>query len=568
MGKFKKSWLVPAAMSVAMLAGCADNGNGNGAASPSGAASGASASASASSAQSVADKAFAAGKYDPPIEISTILMPTTYSNGDTKENNVHDRWMLDTLGIKLSKDTWYPAGSDQYKQQLQLALTSGEKLPDFIMVPTDSVLTNQLIDSGEFMPIDELFDKYATKVWKDHAAQHPELWYPFTKDGKHWNLPIMEYTDNDDTLLWLREDWMEKLNLEAPKTIADLENIMDKFKNQNPDGLAPKDVYPLAISLKNNTNTWMGGLDWLFGAYGTIEEQWNKDADGNLEYGSVNPGAKQALAKLQEWMKKGYIHPDTALWDEGKSAEIWTKGNAGVLPGANWVPDWPAPDLLKNVAGAKYKAYPVPAGPDGKIGTKWQNSGVNSSFMVNKNAEHPEAILLYYNYMLDNLANPAAGSPYEHGFAKGYDWDIVDGQPTSDASKIKNYNDKFPFITGPARIPDLYMKTLVKLADGGKPETPYEKQQAESRKPENWYAAKVVMSQIDVRKQNYFTGAATPTMIAKWNLLRQSELETFNKIIYGKLPVDAFDTFVASWKANGGDQVTKEVNDWFKSVQQ
>ena len=101
-------------------------------------------------------------------------------------------------------------------------------------------------------------------------------------------------------------------------TIADLENIMDKFKNDNPDGLAPSEVSPLAISLKNNT--WMGSLDWLFGAYGTIEEQWNKDADGNLEYGSINPGAKQALTNLSEWMEKGYIHTNSALWDEGKSA--------------------------------------------------------------------------------------------------------------------------------------------------------------------------------------------------------------------------------------------------------
>ncbi|MHA6480953.1 hypothetical protein ACX1C1_03415 [Paenibacillus sp. strain BS8-2] len=58
------------------------------------------------------------------------------------------------------------------------------------------------------------------------------------------------------------------------------------------------------------------------------------------------------------------------------------------------------------------------------------------------------------------------------------------------------------------------------------------------------------------------------TMIEKWNLLRQSELETFNKIIYGKLPADAFDEFVASWNANGGEQVTKEVNEWFQSVTQ
>lgn len=98
---------------------------------------------------------------------------------------------------------------------------------------------------------------------------------------------------------------------------------MDKFKNENPDGLAAKDVYPLAVSLKSNTNTWMGGLDWLFGAFGTIEEQWNKDESGNLEYGSVNPGAKQALAKPQEWMKKGYIHPDVA---SGMKANLLKSG--------------------------------------------------------------------------------------------------------------------------------------------------------------------------------------------------------------------------------------------------
>ncbi|MFS0838955.1 ABC transporter substrate-binding protein [Paenibacillus sp. 1P03SA] len=518
-----------------------------------------------STASSGAEAAFSKGKYDPPIEISSVLMPKKYVQGDTKENNVHDRWMLETLGIK-HKDTWYPANDDQYKQKLQLAIASGEKLPDFVSVPTNPVLTNQLIDSGQFMPIDELFDKYANKILKDHSAAHPELWYPFTRDGKKYNMPILEYTDNDDTLLWLREDWMEKLNLQAPKTIADLEVIMDKFKNQNPDGLAPKDVFPLAISLKNNTNTWMGSLDWLFGAYGTIQEQWNKDASGNLEYGSTNPGAKEALAKLKEWMDKGYIHTDSALWDEAKSAESWTKGTAGILPGANWVPDWPAPDLLKNVKGSKYKAYPIPAGPNGKIGTKWQNSGVNASIMINKDAKHPEAIFLYYNYLLDNLANPTAGSKYEYGFAKGYDWDIIDGKPTSDKEKIKDFSNEFPFLTGPARIPDLYMKTLVKLADGKTPETPYEKQMAEFRKPENWAAAKIVMSQQNIRKQNYFTGAATPTMVSKWNLLRQSEMETFNKIIYGKLPITAFDEFVANWKANGGEQITKEVNDWYKSV--
>ncbi len=54
-----------------------------------------------------AEAAFAKGKYDPPIEFSSVLMPKKYVQGDTKENNVHDRWMLETLGMK-HKDTWYP----------------------------------------------------------------------------------------------------------------------------------------------------------------------------------------------------------------------------------------------------------------------------------------------------------------------------------------------------------------------------------------------------------------------------------------------------------------------------
>lgn len=554
MGKFRRSWLLLAFIALFVITGCSEKSSESGKTEE-----------TVKKESSAVSDAFTKGKYDPPIEISSVIMPKKYTKGETKENNVHDRWMLETLGIK-HKDTWYPANDEQYRQKLQLAIASGEKMPDFVFVPTDAVLTNQLIDSGQFIAIDELFDKYANKTLKDHAAENPELWYPFMREGKKYNLPILEYTNNDNTVLWFREDWMEKLNLQAPKTIAELEIIMDKFKNENPDGLAPKDVYPLALSLKNNTNTWMGQLDWLFGAYGTVQEQWNKDANGNLEYGSTHPGAKQALAKLKEWMDKGYIHTDAALWDEGKSAESWTKGQAGILPGANWVPDWPAPDLLKTVKGSKIKAYPVPSGPDGLAGTKWQNSGVNASMMINKDAKHPEAIFLYYNYLLDNLANPTVGSPYEHGFAKGYDWDIIDGQPTSDKDKIKDFFDKFPYLTGPARIPDLYMKTLVKLADGGTPETPYEKQIATFRKPENWHAGKVVMSQKDIRKQNYFTGAATPTMISKWNLLRQSEKETFTKIIYGKLPIEAYDEFVTQWKANGGEQITKEVNEWFKSV--
>jgi multiple sugar transport system substrate-binding protein/putative aldouronate transport system substrate-binding protein len=37
------------------------------------------------------------------------------------------------------------------------------------------------------------------------------------------------------------------------------------------------------------------------------------------------------------------------------------------------------------------------------------------------------------------------------------------------------------------------------------------------------------------------------------------EDETFLKIILGTAPIDSFDQFVTDWKAQGGDEITAEV---------
>lgn len=37
-------------------------------------------------------------------------------------------------------------------------------------------------------------------------------------------------------------------------------------------------------------------------------------------------------------------------------------------------------------------------------------------------------------------------------------------------------------------------------------------------------------------------------------------------IIYGKSDVSEFDNFVKKWKESGVDEMTAEVNEWFKSA--
>ncbi|MNO01904.1 hypothetical protein D3C81_2221730 [compost metagenome] len=55
-------------------------------------------------------------------------------------------------------------------------------------------------------------------------------------------------------------------------------------------------------------------------------------------------------------------------------------------------------------------------------------------------------------------------------------------------------------------------------------------------------------------------------MKAKLDYLNKIENQTFNEIIYGKQPLDSFDSFVTTWNAGGGEQITKEVNEWYDNV--
>jgi len=65
---------------------------------------------------------------------------------------------------------------------------------------------------------------------------------------------------------------------------------------------------------------------------------------------------------------------------------------------------------------------------------------------------------------------------------------------------------------------------------------------------------------------NLFNGEPTNTMKKNWEQLQTMEKQIYTNIIYGKASIDEFDKFVADWKAQGGDQITKEINEWFSAL--
>lgn len=555
------------ALFASLLAACSGNNNDNASSSSSAPATSSAAASDSGSAESASAYK---DKYDPPVTISTVwgVDPALkFKNGETIENNVQTKWAEDTLGIKINSLWSVTDTNNAFVTKMRLAMSSGQDMPDVVTIG-DEQLAQDLIDTGMFADAGELFDKYANDTWKRAMAIDPGVWNPYIRDGKRIGLPVLDYAYNHDYLLWIRQDWLDKLQLKAPTTLAELETVMDAFKNKNPDGLAPDKVVPLSVGFKTTMNTWMGDPSWIFGAFGTIPGQWNVGADGNLEWGSINPGIKQGLDTIMQWRDKGYIPAEAALWDENKTAEPAVAGTAGIIPGPYWMSGWPLLDTAKNVPSAVWKPYAIPTGPDGKAarhGTRF-TSGVT---LINKDMKNPEALFTYQNYLYDHLADPAVGSEWDLGVFKGYDYDL-------DADGNAVYLDKIPggevninrywLVKDGARIPDAQMKALLNLADGKEPATRLEKEVKNNYGPETPAAAKVLLSQPNISLTNMFTGPATATMQSKQDYLTKLEMQAFNEIIYGKKGLEAFDKYVSDWKSGGGDAITKEVNDWYAST--
>ena len=57
----------------------------------------------------------------------------------------------------------------------------------------------------------------------------------------------------------------------------------------------------------------------------------------------------------------------------------------------------------------------------------------------------------------------------------------------------------------------------------------------------------------------------TPSMITKSGEMEKLRDSTFLSMIMGETPISDFDNYVSQWKSLGGDDIGKEVNEWYQS---
>lgn len=501
------------------------------------------------------------GKYDPPIEITSVrdLNPSTlFKPGESIENNVWTREYEQILGIKI-KYLWTTKGGSGFEQKLNVSMASGD-LPDITSV--NAIQMQQLVESDQLEDLTELYEKYASPFTKKILVQDGgNALKSATSGGKLIALPWTVSAIESAPVLWVRTDWLKKLNLPEPKTMNDVFTIAEAFKNKNPSGNSPEKAFGLGVS--KELFPGFPTLSGYFNGYHAYPRIWVKDASGNLVYGSIQPEIKPALLKLQEMYKAGLIDREFAVKDSGKSIEDIANGKLGIYYGMWWNPAYPLQDAMNKDPEMEWQGYAVPSIDENpaKIQVPFP---VNSYFVVKKGSAHPEAVIKLLNLFMERnysdnaefekfgidkdgfqYVNYPLVAAYEANHNMNIHLHLLDALNKKDPSALSGEESGY------------YAKILDYRNGNRKNWT----EEGMHGRFSGWPGI------IEKEKNNLivnqeFFGTPTKTMGERNSALFKLEEETFTKIIMGAAPIDEFDNFVTKWNSLGGKEITQEVKEW------
>lgn len=272
--------------------------------------------------------------------------------------------------------------------------SEGEKL-NLLLGSRDEIDTfqgnwDQYASNGAIIPLNDLLEEHGQDILK---AWPEEAWeYMTDKEGNIWGVPrgmaSLHYP------VWLRSDWLAKLNLSMPTTLDELEVILEKFLTSDPDDNGKADTIPMMTDLNGLRNALLGG----FVEHGN--SNWLDPADNQLKPVELAPGFQDFVAKMADWYQKGYIYKESfAKFDPLELLKTNRVGSSSM-----WYSRITLlfPQIKPNLPdGADYEIVRNLEGPAGKVMTA--SRGGTSGMLITKKAKHPEAVMKFINYQYQDI---------------------------------------------------------------------------------------------------------------------------------------------------------------------
>lgn len=481
----------------------------------------------------------------PQITVSNYDRGNIPASEGTVEENRWTKWINEHAPVNVK---FVPVLRSEAVKKLNVMFASGSA-PD-IVNDYDTGFRDSLYKQKQLLPLDDYL-QYAPEYQK-LLEKYPALRTVGTKpDGKLYEIGKVN-EPHLQSVAFIRMDWLEKLNLEVPRTTEEMLEVMRKFVNEDPDGNGVKDTYGTNMSYTSD-----GLVDSMFGNYGwkisesdTIVRTW----DNLLE----------SITFKKTMYEEGLLDKDyLADKDGAKAKQDYLNGKIGIFlpPIVSWfdntVNDVKA--LRKAVPDAVIAPMEEPKSPMGQF-THHVINPVQMTTVINAAAKDPKAAMEYINFLItpDNALLLRKGIEGEH-WKKG-----ADGFPKAiDTEKNVKELDWALDYTMLYSMPENPMLTFEASFNV---EDPDEKAGLEMMRKADSFLLNPEAKYPALSHYEHMPVLPTELVVVNTNVDKEIKDIVVKGIIGGAkyTPEQAVADAKAAWEKGGGKKIEEFMNTWYK----
>lgn len=241
----------------------------------------------------------------------TMMVPFIETDPPAADNPVHQK-IEEFTGNKV-KITWVPNTS--YADKMNVTLASDD-IPKVMVIQGKDPGFVKSAENGAFWELSEYLDDYPNL-----SKANEEILHSASLNGSVYG--IYRARDLMRSTVIIRQDWLDNLNLEAPKTVEELYKVATAFTTQDPDKNGKDDTTGIVIP------NFAAAFDML-----TI---WHGAGNGWIEKGGeLVPSFEteeyfEAIKLARKMAEEGSINKDFATLASDKWNDPFVNGSAGII---------------------------------------------------------------------------------------------------------------------------------------------------------------------------------------------------------------------------------------------
>ena len=344
------------------------------------------------------------------------------------DNNALTLWLEEQTGYNL-EFVHFSSNSGEAKTQLTTMVAGGDTLPDLLLnfgLTAEEQATygqdGYLLDLATFFDDPKVMKNYEydEMVAKNLDPEMLKRLYTEGRDaeGHWWGFPYIGSSINDQpaNMIYINTTWLDKLGLEKPTNLEELEQVATAFLTQDPNGNGKADEIPIM--------GWAGATtkgdipSWIINNFVYLNDRYlyNVDEDGQVYLPYDMDEYREGIKAVKSLYDKNLLNSMTwTIQERSELTALWTPADGvakvGIIGGhilTSLTTDSPVMyeyEYLEPFEDA-YAAH-------GPLSLTFKN-------FITTDCQHPEAAF----DLLCTLATPEGSRAQRYG-VEGEDWHWV-----------------------------------------------------------------------------------------------------------------------------------------------